>query len=134
LDFITIFAILILEVTRNMNRSLLISIVALALGGCAAMSGSPGENTSKASATYDTMHSTPPSPVKEDVPRLADKEVWMPGYYQPVAGAWVWHQGQVMPEKEGYKLVPASYREQDGNVTFVPPRWRRADLADSTAK
>jgi hypothetical protein len=115
-----------------MNRSLMISILAVALGGCAAMSGTPGETAGSASS-YETMHSPPPAPQKEDVPKLADKEVWVPGYYQPVAGTWVWHQGQVMPEKDGYKLIPASYREQDGTFTFVPPRWRRADLAASSA-
>jgi hypothetical protein len=117
-----------------MNRSLLISLLALTLGGCATMSGTSGGGAGTAGSAYETMHSAPPSPIKEDVPKLADKEVWMPGYYQPVAGTWVWHQGQVMPEKEGYKLVPASYREQDGNVTFLPPRWRRADLATSSSK
>src|ERR1700744_2302327 len=75
------------------------------------------------------MSSTPPEPRKEDVPQLSDKDVWVPGYYQPVAGTWVWHQGERRDAKEGYTLVPASYREEGGKVTFQPPRWRRADLA-----
>jgi len=75
------------------------------------------------------MASSPPEARKEDAPRLAANEVWVPGYYQPVAGTWVWHQGEVRQYKEGYTLLPASYREENGRVAFQPPRWRRADLA-----
>jgi hypothetical protein len=109
-----------------MTRSLLITI-ALTLGaGCATVSS----NNTTADA-YSSMHSPPPAPLKEDMPRLGDKEVWVPGYFQPVAGAWVWHQGSVTQDKEGYKLMPASYKQEGDAYVFVPPRWRRADLADS---
>jgi hypothetical protein len=75
------------------------------------------------------MASAPPEPRKEDAPRLQPREVWVPGYYQPVAGSWVWHQGEVRASKDGYTLLPASYHEESGRVTFSPPRWRRSDLA-----
>ncbi len=120
-----------------MTRSLLTSIFALALAsGCATVSGTPAGAQSSSSA-YEAMQSPPPEPRKEDTPKLAAKEVWVPGYYQPVAGAWVWHQGEVTQDKEGYRLVPATYREETGKYVFVPPRWRRADLAatsDSAGK
>ncbi len=116
-----------------MNRSLLISLLALGLGGCATVSGTPVSASSPASP-YETMSSPPPDPRKEDVPRLEAKEVWVPGYYQPVAGTWVWHQGEVRDAKEGYTLIPASTREENGKYFFTPPRWRRSDLAQSPTK
>jgi hypothetical protein len=107
------------------------------VGGCAAIDGNfvgGSKATTAASASkelaYEPMGSLPPNPQKEDVPSLSQHEVWVPGYYQPVAGTWLWHQGQVQQQKDGYRLVPASYKEQDGKVVFSPPRWRRADLAD----
>jgi hypothetical protein len=103
----------------------------LALGGCAIVSATPSATTSSTTASssqYEAMESQPPQAVKEDVPQLAKDEVWVPGYYQPVAGTWIWHQGQAAPAKEGYRLVPASYKEEAGKVYFTPPRWRRADL------
>jgi hypothetical protein len=112
-----------------MKRSLLVSVLALTLGGCAAVSGSPAHS---GSAAYDTMASAPPEPRKEDTPRLSAKEVWVPGYYQPVAGAWVWHQGEVRASKDGYTLMPASYHEEGGRFSLTPPRWRRSDLAHQT--
>ena len=121
-----------------MTRSLLALSFAL-VGGCAAIDGSFVSKSSTSSApaksasagvTFEAMQSEPPAPMKEDVPSLdGAKEVWVPGYYQPVAGNWLWHQGRVEEKKEGYKLVPASYREEGGKVYFTPPRWRRADLA-----
>lgn len=118
------------------------TILALSFGpmmfGCAAMDGNfqggatpqrAVQSSSKETA-YEPMGSMPPAPQKEAVPQLAQGEVWVPGYYQPVAGTWLWHQGSVLPQKEGYMLVPASYREEGGKVYFQPPRWRRADLAE----
>jgi hypothetical protein len=113
-----------------MNRSLLVSLLALTLGGCATVSGTPATgSSSQGGSAYETMQSPPPEPRKEDVPKLATKEVWVPGYYQPVAGTWVWHQGEVRESKDGYTLMPATTREENGKYVFTPPRWRRADLA-----
>ena len=78
------------------------------------------------------MGSPPPEPRKEDAPKLASKEVWVPGYYQPVAGTWVWHQGEVREPKDGYTLIPAATREENGKFVFSPPRWRRSDLASQS--
>ena len=117
-----------------MIRTLLASVLCLAVGGCATMSGAPAGSSSASASSYETMSSTPPEPRKEDQPKLSEKEVWVPGYYQPVAGSWIWHQGEVRQGKEGYALIPASYREEGGKVTFQPPRWRRADLAAQTAQ
>jgi hypothetical protein len=117
-----------------MIRSLLASLLCFAAVGCATVSGTPAGSSSATSAShYDTMSSTPPEARKEDMPKLTEREVWVPGYYQPVAGSWVWHQGERRDAKEGYTLVPASYREEGGKVTFQPPRWRRADLAAQSA-
>jgi hypothetical protein len=115
-----------------MIRSLLVSVVALTLGGCATVSGTPAGAATSSSA-YETMASNPPEPRKEDAPRLQAKEVWVPGYYQPMANTWVWHQGEVRDAKVGYTLLPASYHQENGRVAFSPPRWRRADLAQQTA-
>ena len=117
-----------------MKRSILASLLALGLAGCADISSSaPGAATPSAQSTsgyaYEPMGSPPPEPLKEDLPKLASKEVWVPGYYQPVAGTWVWHQGEVRDAKEGYTLIPASTHEQNGKFVFSPPRWRRSDLA-----
>src|SRR5512138_2512263 len=112
-----------------MKRSVLISLFALSLGGCATVSGTPEPAQAKASLAYEPMGSAPPAPRKEDVPKLADKEVWVPGYYQPVAGTWVWHQGEVRESKDGYTLIPATTKEENGKYMFQPPRWRRSDLA-----
>lgn len=117
-----------------MTRTLLASVLCLAVGGCATMSGTPAGSSSASASSYETMSSTPPEPPKEDQPKLSEKEVWVPGYYQPVAGSWIWHQGEVRQGKEGYALIPASYREEGGKVTFQPPRWRRADLAAQQAQ
>jgi hypothetical protein len=108
---------------------LVFSLLTLPAGGCALVSGSPASSSAApAPTTYEPMGSPPPSPQVEDVPRLADNEVWVPGYYQPVAGTWIWHQGAVTQERVGYRLVAASYREEGGKIYFTPPRWRRADL------
>jgi hypothetical protein len=122
-----------------MTRSLLASLLALSLGGCATVSGTPATASSSSqsggsSFAYEPMASPPPAPRKEDVPRLADKEVWVPGYYQPVAGTWVWHQGEVRESKDGYTLIPASTREENGRYLFTPPRWRRSDLTSQSKK
>ena len=121
-----------------MKRFLILPFLSLSLGGCAVLSSSPASSGASASATasaspYDTMESLPPEAQREDVPKLEEKQVWVPGYYQPVAGTWVWHQGQAMNEKSGYKLLPASYREDGGKVYFTPPRWRRVDVAERAA-
>jgi hypothetical protein len=117
-----------------MKRSILISLLAVGLGACATISGSTETGSSQASAnsSYEAMSSPPPEPRKEDVPKLAAKEVWVPGYYQPVAGTWVWHQGEVRESKDGYTLIPASTKEENGKYLFSPPRWRRSDLASQT--
>jgi hypothetical protein len=93
-----------------------------------------GSSSSASASAYEPMSSPPPEPRKEDMPRISDKEVWVPGYYQPVAGTWVWHQGEVREAKTGYTLVVASYREENGKIVFSPPRWRRADLATTASK
>ena len=120
-----------------MKRSILVSLLALGLGGCAEVSSSsPGAATpagqSTSSYAYEPMGSPPPEPRKEDTPKLASKEVWVPGYYLPVAGTWVWHQGEVRETKEGYTLIPAQTREENGKYVFLPPRWRRSDLAEQS--
>jgi hypothetical protein len=120
-----------------MNRSLLAFFFALGLGGCAEVSGTPATTSSStttatAGVAYEPMGSPPPEPRKEDAPKLATKEVWVPGYYQPVAGTWVWHQGEVREAKDGYVLIPAGTREEGGKFMFQPPRWRRSDLASQS--
>lgn len=124
-----------------MKRSALAFLLALSFTGCAAINGNfvgePTPNTQKESQTasagfkFEPMDAMPPAPLKEDPPSLEAKEVWVPGYYEPVAGTWLWHQGEVRPQKEGYCLIPASYKQENGKVYFVPPRWRRADLVAS---
>jgi len=86
-----------------MTRSILASLLALAVGGCATVSGTPAGSSSSSTSSYayEPMASPPPEPRKEDLPKLQDKEVWVPGYYQPVAGTWVWHQGEVRESKDG---------------------------------
>ena len=116
-----------------MKRILTLVLFALPTVGCAVVSGSPAQSGSSQIAHNDSMSSLPPEPQKEEVPSLDEKQVWVPGYYEPVAGAWMWHKGRVTPAKEGYKLVPASYREEGGKVVFTPPRWRRVDLVNTTA-
>jgi hypothetical protein len=112
-----------------MKRILL--LVSCAVGGCAIVSGSPSATTptTASSSKYEVMESQPPAAQSEDMPKLAAGEVWVPGYYQPVSGTWIWHQGQVTAAKEGYRLMPPSYHEEGGKVYFTPPRWRRADLS-----
>jgi hypothetical protein len=119
-----------------MNRVALIFV--FAVGGCAAIDGNfMGGNRTASTASkerastvvYEPMQSQPPAPQKEDRPSIQSGEVWVPGYYQPVAGYWLWHQGQVREQMEGYTLAPASYREADGKVFFTPPRWIRNNIA-----
>jgi hypothetical protein len=116
-----------------MKRSILVSLLALGFAaGCAEVSGTPATASSTPASSgpaYEPMGSPPPEPRKEDAPKLASKEVWVPGYYQPVAGTWVWHQGEVRESKDGYNLIPAQTREENGKFVFSPPRWRRSDLA-----
>lgn len=120
-----------------MKRSILVSLLAFGLGACATVSGSTDSSPSASQSTtgglaYEPMSSPPPEPRKEDMPKLASKEVWVPGYYQPVAGTWVWHQGEVREAKEGYVLIPAGTKEENGKFVFQPPRWRRSDLASQS--
>ena len=120
-----------------MKRALtLIPFLAMSVGGCAIVSGTPSGTTTAAAtqSRYDAMESQPPAAQHEDVPKLSEREVWVPGYYEPVSGAWIWHQGQVTSQKDGYRLVPASYHEENGKVYFTPPRWRRADLAPKSTE
>ena len=117
-----------------MKRSILVSLLALGLTGCAEISATPAaaaspSTQSTSGVAYEPMATPPPEPQKEDMPKLASKEVWIPGYYQPVAGTWIWHQGEVRTAKDGYTLIPAETREQNGKYVFSPPRWRRSDLA-----
>jgi hypothetical protein len=117
-----------------MKRSILVSLLALGFfAGCAETAGSPATTATSSTASslpaYEPMGSPPPEPRKEDAPKLASKEVWVPGYYQPVAGTWVWHQGEVRESKDGYNLIPAQTHEENGKFVFSPPRWRRSDLA-----
>jgi hypothetical protein len=120
-----------------MTRSILVPLFALSLGACATVSGEPATSStasakSGGSLAWEPMGSAPPALRKEDAPRLQQKEVWVPGYYQPVAGTWVWHQGEVREAKEGYTLVPAATKEANGKFVFSPPRWRRSDLASQS--
>ena len=105
-----------------------LSFLSLGLGGCAIVSATPAENTTLAAPQSEAMESRPPASPHEDIPLLSKGDVWVPGYYEPVAGTWIWHQGQVTAQKDGYRMIPASYREEGGKVFFAPPRWRRADL------
>jgi hypothetical protein len=105
-------------------------LLTLGFGGCAIVSGTPsGATSAVARSGYDVMDSTPPVPLREEIPHVAASESWVPGYYEPVAGTWIWHQGEVIAHKDGYRLVPAGYHEESGKVYFTPPRWRRADLS-----
>ena len=106
-------------------------LLTLSFGGCAIVSGTPnsGATTTVSRSAYDVMESQPPATQREDSPQLAANEAWVPGYYEPASGTWIWHQGQVVARKDGYRLVPAGYHEESGKVYFTPPRWRRADLA-----
>ena len=118
-----------------MKRSILVSLLALGLVGCAEVSGTPATATKAPASSglaFEPMASPPPEPRKEDAPKLASKEVWVPGYYQPVAGTWLWHQGEVRESKEGYTLIPATTHEENGKYVFSPPRWRRSDLASQS--
>ena len=105
------------------------------VAGCAIVSSSPTSSTTTASLSkYEVMESQPPAAQSEETPKLAAGEVWVPGYYQPLSGTWIWHQGQVTAAKDGYRLVPASYHEEAGKVYFTPPRWRRADLTPRSSE
>jgi hypothetical protein len=126
-----------------MKRASVLLLAGVLSGGCGVLSSSaPASSSSSSSssssassrANYEAMNSMPPAPRSESTPRLADKEVWVPGYYQPMAGAWVWRDGRVMPDKTGYTLVPAAYQEENGKVLFTPPHWRRADLSSRDTK
>src|SRR5438270_5601558 len=102
-----------------MKRTLLARLTVLTLsfgaaGGCAAIDGNfvgkaapsngVASNTTKP-IEYEPMSSLPPASQKEDHPPLAANEVWVPGYYQPVAGNWLWHQGAVQEKRDGYTLL-----------------------------
>jgi hypothetical protein len=134
-----------LEALTNMKRQLLaaLTFATLTAGGCAAIDGnfvgkSAPANTVASNTTkpieYEAMSSLPPAAQKEDRPQLSTNEVWVPGYYQPVAGNWLWHQGAVQEKRDGYTLLPASYKEESGKVFFTPPKWRRNDLVAGKTK
>jgi hypothetical protein len=128
-----------------MKRTILaaLSFLSLTAGGCAAIDGNfVGGSTPSSSAApqaskgveYEPMSSQPPAAMKEEQPSLEANQVWVPGYYQPVAGNWIWHQGSIMDKRDGYTLLPASYREDGGKVYFSPPKWRRNDLVAGKTK
>jgi hypothetical protein len=109
-------------------------LLTLTAGGCAVFSGNESSTPAATARQYEAMESMPPEAQKEDAPKLEEKQVWVPGYYEPVSGTWIWRAGTVTAEKEGYRIVPASYKEDGGKVYFTPPRWRRADVGVATAK
>jgi hypothetical protein len=122
-----------------MNRFLIVLSFASLAGGCAAIDGNfVGTAPTTKTATnapkpieYEAMNSLPPEPLKEERPSLAANEIWVPGYYQPVAGNWLWHQGQIHEKRDGYTLFPAEYSQSNGKVHFTPPKWRRNDLVNA---
>ncbi len=121
-----------------MKRTVLPALFfAFSVGGCAVISGTPATapspTPSVSTSRYEAMESLPPEPHAEDVPKLAGSEVWVPGYYLPVAGSWVWHQGQIAQEKPGYRLLPADYRELEGKIYFTPPRWHKIEAGTKQA-
>jgi hypothetical protein len=136
---------LFLEALTKMNRTILATLTwfSLAAGGCAALDGSfvgkssaptvAASNSSKP-IEYEAMASLPPTAQKEERPSLSANEIWVPGYYQPVAGNWLWHQGAIQEKRDGYTLVPAAYKEENGKVYFTPPKWRRNDLLAGKTK
>jgi hypothetical protein len=114
-----------------------LALALLFAGACAATDGNFAGGTTannavkgstKTEQKYEAMNSLPPEAPKESIPELRAGEAWVPGYYQPVAGTWLWHQGQIRQTKDGYTLVPASYREESGKIYFTPPRYVRNDL------
>jgi len=131
-----------------MKSLVLVCSLSLSLGACAALDGNfmggkrPASaelrpNASKEAAVsprFEPMLSPPPTRAAEPVPELAVDEVWVPGYYEPVAGNWLWHQGQIRPRKDGHTLVPATYREVSGKVYFSAPSWRANAIDESKAK
>jgi hypothetical protein len=75
------------------------------------------------------MHSPPPDPSDDTAPHAQRSQVWVPGYYEPVSGAWAWHPGRVVDKRPGYRLVEARYIENGGEYHVEAPRWAPERIA-----
>jgi hypothetical protein len=108
-----------------MKRTIMATLVACAaLPGCALLSSSTvgGEAV---------MHSPPPPERKEEAsPRLGAEQAWVRGYYEPLAGSWIWHPGLAVDAKPGYRVVQALYSESHGEFRVSPPHWAPARVAN----
>jgi hypothetical protein len=101
----------------------LAALLGLALSGCAAISAVPPPTV------VGVMHSAPPQPKDEVVPKVALGEIWVPGFYEPASGAWIWHPGRVVAKKPGFRVVEAQYLEQNSEFRVRLPYWEREPVA-----
>ena len=76
------------------------------------------------------MHSPPPERKEDVAPRLGPAQSWVHGYYEPMAGAWIWHPGRVVKDRPGYRIVDAKYVELGGEFHVSHPYWAPARVAN----
>lgn len=95
--------------------------VNLALSGCAVVTAQP--------ITRPAMRSAPPAAKTDAVPQPARGQAWVPGFYEPAFGAWVWRPGRLVDSKPGYEVVEASYVEESGEFRVRLPHWARQRFA-----
>ena len=95
----------------------------LALHGCAVLTAAP---TPRAA----TMRSPPPEPKADVTPHPTRGQAWVPGFYEPTFGAWVWRPGRIVHSKPGYHVVEAKYVEEAGEFHVRLPHWEPQRLAD----
>lgn len=104
---------------------LLAALLGVALSGCAAISAAPLPKLG------GVMHSAPPEPKEDVVPRLALDQAWVPGFYEPSSGAWIWHPGRVVAKKPGFRVIEAQYLEQNNEFRVRLPHWEPEQVATS---
>lgn len=71
----------------------------------------------------------PPPPKNEAKPDVGCSEhLWADGYWDYLAGQYIWHSGQWVPANPGYDLVQARYRQHEGEWTLELPHWKKAEI------
>jgi hypothetical protein len=109
---------------RNVTLTLLLALSS----GCATLSSSSSSTASDSQGQLTVQVSQPPpaDKVEEKATAPGYGYIWVAGYWDYIAGSYMWRPGRWVQGKADYEYVRAKY-ERDGNNawTFTRPHWKR---------
>jgi hypothetical protein len=117
-----------------MVRSLILSF-ALAAAGCSVISSDTAAENPQNALTVQVSSAPPPekteNAAKPDKPDTSRPYLWVAGYWDYIAGNYVWKDGHWVEARPDYEYVRARY-EFDGKAwIFHKPHWKRRHAASS---